>query len=124
MTEGAAPDLSPVERRVLRNGIHQWLGPARCTDAVAVAIGFGSAAFVSDHVSRLLSLLDRNAPMPAADWRRLLISAEIMFRSGVLGCGLDWSIVTGLTDQETIVVLRGLERKLGSIVRSNDAFDL
>ncbi len=40
------------------------------------------------------------------------MSTEVVFASDVVGSGLDWPITTGITDEETIRLLRGLQRKL------------
>lgn len=42
----------------------------------------------------------------------MLIATEIVFASDVVGAGLDWPIVTGLRDDQTIALLRGLQRKM------------
>ena len=43
---------------------------------------------------------------------RSLLMTEVVFASDVVGSGMEWTITTGLTDQETIATLRGLQRKL------------
>jgi hypothetical protein len=50
--------------------------------------------------------------MTADDWRRVLLSVEIVFASDVVGSGLDWRITSGISDEESVGLLRGLQRKL------------
>src|SRR2546421_13536 len=39
-TDVLSPDLDDVERQMLRWGVIEWGGPARCTDELAIAMGF------------------------------------------------------------------------------------
>jgi hypothetical protein len=48
-------------------------------------------------------------PLSRADWRRALLATEIVFASDVVGSGLDWSITTGLADEDTIGLLRAMQ---------------
>jgi len=52
------------------------------------------------------------------DWRRTLLATEIVFASDVVGAGMDWSITTGLSDEETIRVLRTIQRKISRALGS------
>ncbi|PXX61569.1 hypothetical protein DFR70_108127 [Nocardia tenerifensis] len=110
--EPVAVDLSDIERKVLAYGVGSWGGPARCSEALAVAMGFRDAQDVGKHGRRLESALIAGEALTAMDWRRVLVSTEIFFASDVLGCGREWSIVRGISDEETLRVLRGLQRKL------------
>lgn len=110
-------DLTVAQHALLRNGIFQWLGPARACDAVAAVVGFTDVADLQAHVPRLVAALDAGNPMTGRDWRRLLISTEIMFASDVLGCGVEWQTVTGYPDPDTLTVLRQLQRQCGALVR-------
>jgi hypothetical protein len=67
---------------------------------------------------RLQEALDRSEPLTGADWRRTLLATEIVFASYVVGAGWDWSITTGLTDEETIKLLRAVQRKVGRALSS------
>ncbi|MFE3189893.1 hypothetical protein ACFXHA_12850 [Nocardia sp. NPDC059240] len=110
-------DLSDDERDVLRCGLNEWGGPARCSDALAVAMDFESVADLYEQGRRLRSALIANEPLSARDWRRSLLATEFVFASDVFGSGLDWSITTGFSDEQTIAILRGLQRKLGRALR-------
>jgi hypothetical protein len=50
------------------------------------------------------------------DWRRTLLATELVFVSDVVGAGTDWQATTGLSDEETIKVLRAIQRKIGRAI--------
>jgi hypothetical protein len=54
------------------------------------------------------------AHLTEEDWRRTLLATEIVFISDVVGAGTDWEVTTGLSDEETIKVLRAIQRKVGN----------
>lgn len=104
--------LDKDERDLLAAGLVEWGGPARPTEELAIAMGFaGLAAFRVDR-SRLRTAIEAGEPLSRQDWQRVLLATEVVFASDVYGAGLDWSIVTGISDADTIVRLRGLQRKL------------
>ncbi|MBU3067656.1 hypothetical protein KO481_39825 [Nocardia sp. NEAU-G5] len=107
-----AIELSSDERRVLVQGLVQWFGPSKCTDALALAMDFESAEDMSQQSKRLIAELSSNEPLSAKDWRRTLVATEIVFSSDVFGAGVEWSICTGIQDGETAQILRGLQRKV------------
>lgn len=112
-----AIDLADDEREVLRCGLAEWGGPASCTDALAVAMGFQNVTDLFEQGRRLRSALVGGEPLSAKDWRRTVVATEIVFASDVFGSGVDWSITTGFSDEETIKILRRLQRKVGRRLR-------
>lgn len=115
--ELVAIELADEEREVLRCGLAEWGGPAHCTEALAVAMGFQSVADVHEDGRRLRAALIAGDPLSAGDWRRIVVATEIVFASDVFGSGMDWSITTGFSDEETIVILRRLQRKISLALR-------
>jgi hypothetical protein len=109
------PDLDEDERRLLRWGVIDWGGPARCTEEMAVAMGFGSLHDLFDSTDRLANAIRAGTPLIAADWLRVLLATEIVFASNTIGSGLDWSITSGLSDEQSLTLLRSVQRKLGGI---------
>jgi hypothetical protein len=105
------PDLTDEERDLLDAGLIHWGGPARMTDQLAAAIGFVSADAFYNEEEEIRRRIERGN-YSALDARRALAATEIVFASDVVGAGVEWEIVTGLTDQETLRTLRGLQRKL------------
>ena len=112
MTEPVDVPLTADERTFLRHGVAEWWGPARCTDALAVALGFQNREHLHEEIQRLRDALEAASPMVPEDWRRLLLAVEVVFASDVVGSGLDWATTTGFSDQESIAVLRGIQRKM------------
>lgn len=109
-------DLTGLERSVLSRGCYEWNGTARPSNAVARAFGFESANSLLADGTRLSRSVSQGLPLTRADWTRALLSLEVLFASDVIGAGVEWSIITGFTDGETISALRGIQRKLGGIV--------
>jgi hypothetical protein len=110
-----SPDLDDVERRMLRWGVIEWGGPARCTDEMAIAMGFSSVQDLFDSTDRLAGAVGSGAPLAAADWLRVLLATEIVFASNTVGSGLEWSITSGLSDEESLAALRSVQTKLAGI---------
>ena len=107
-------DLTPAEQDLLVQGLAQWGGPASPTDALARAIGFQSSVDLWQGKGRSLrDALRLSEPLTPGDWRRVLLATEIVFASDVVGAGTDWPITTGLSDQETITILRTIQKKIG-----------
>jgi len=113
--EMLSPDLTDDERRLLWCGLSEWGGPARCTDEMAVAMGFHSVQDLFDSGKRLRSAINSGEPLAASEWLRVLLATEIVFASNGIGSGLDWSITTGMSDEESLTLLRSVQRKLGGV---------
>ena len=110
-------DLTDEERFVLRKGISEWAGPARCTEELAVAMGFESVQDLWANSRRHRDAVHAKQPMSRTDWCRLVLATEIVFASGVVGSGGDWRYTVGIDDADTIRVLRGLQRKVARELR-------
>ncbi|WP_336156841.1 hypothetical protein [Amycolatopsis sp. VC5-11] len=115
--ELVAIELADEEREVLRCGLAEWGGPAHCTEELAVAMGFQSVADVHEDGRRLRTALIAGDPLSTRDWRRALVATEIVFASDVFGSGCDWSITTGYSDEDTIKILRRLQRTIARELR-------
>jgi len=101
---------------MLDRGLVEWGGPARCTDAMAVAMGFADVQDLFAQADRIVSELDAGRPLSRWDWSRTLLATEIVFASNVMGSGIEWTDTTGLDDVRSIQVLRSLQRKLAATV--------
>ncbi|MGL5824757.1 MAG: hypothetical protein ACRCYU_08050 [Nocardioides sp.] len=104
--------LTDDERELLCRGLREWGGPARCTEELAVAMGFRSVADLVVEAFRLADVVHDGRPLPEADWVRVLFATEIAFASDVVGSGLDWTSTVGMSDVRTVQLLRSLQRKL------------
>ena len=111
-----AVDLTKGERELLARGLAEWGGPASATEALARAMGFESSEDLEREGRELGYALRREDHLTREDWRRTLLATEIVFASDVFGAGTDWSITTGLSDEETIKVLRSIQRKFSRTV--------
>jgi hypothetical protein len=105
-------DLTDDERFLLDRGLAEWGGPAYCTDALAVAMGFDSVADLTLQSDRLRQSLRAREPMSRWDWTRVQLATEIVFASDIVGSGVEWHTTTGLDDMRTLDRLRTLQRKL------------
>jgi hypothetical protein len=108
-------DLTEDELRFLIEGLRQWGGPGHCTDAMATGMGFDGADDLLRQASRIETALLERADLSRWDWTRALLVSEIDFASDVIGAGYEWSTATGLDDAHSLLVLRGLQRKLGPV---------
>lgn len=109
--------LAQDEINLLRRALAEWGGPAHCSDQLAVGMGFADQRDLLDQCRRLRSALSDDMPLTQVDWARVLLAAEIVFASDLMGSGIDWSITTGLSDESTIRTLRSIQRKLGGTIR-------
>lgn len=112
--------LADDERYLLRMGLNEWGGPADCSDAMAVAMGFRSVQDLFTKSRRLIDMLDAHQPLSRRDWARIVIATEIVFASDLLGSGTDWQFTTGLADEETIKLLRSVQGKVLPAIRRAD----
>jgi len=111
--------LAGDERNVLRCGLVEWDSPVGGTDALAVAMGFRNMTDLLEQGHRLRSALVGREPLSAKDWRKMLAATEIVFASDVFGSGLAWAGTTGFSDEETLRILRGLQRKIARALRDS-----
>lgn len=105
------PALTTDERQLLSHGMIAWGGPARCTERLALAMGFASVDHLLSDGLRIAQAIDKGLPLTRRDWTRALLGTEIVFSSDLVGSGRDWTATTGLDDTHTITVLRGLQAK-------------
>jgi hypothetical protein len=111
-------ELSEDEKLLLSAGLNQWGGPAKLTDQIAVAMGFQGIADFFAQADRIGAVIESAELLNALDATRALAATEIAFASDIFGAGVEWPTVTGLTDEETLRVLRRLQRKLVGHYRS------
>jgi hypothetical protein len=112
MAARVAADLTKDERGVLGRGLREWGGPAAPTDEIARLIGFSDVRALHDDGRRIADAIYAGEPLAPDDWRRALLATELVFASDVVGSGVDWQSTAGISDEETIRLLRGVQRKL------------
>jgi hypothetical protein len=113
--EPVTVELDADEKRLLMCALADCGGPAHLSEAMAVALGFGSLADLQGQTGYLYEQVRSRAALTPLYWRRLLGLAEIVFASDLFGSGLDWSITSGMSDEKAIKALRSLQRKLGRL---------
>ena len=111
-------ELTDAERGLLQAGLAEWGGPALCTEELALAMGFSSVANLLEESGRLASALQARTQLSRLDWLRVLLATEVVFVSDVFGSGVEWATTTGFTDEESLRILRGIQRRLIGDVRS------
>ncbi|MFD7442908.1 hypothetical protein [Streptomyces sp. NPDC059909] len=109
--------LAEDEIALLRRALLEWGGPARCSDQLAVGMGFASMQDLLDQCRRLRAALADDVALAPVDWARTLLATEIVFVSDLAGTGFEWRTTTGLDDERTIRTLRSIQRKLARTVR-------
>lgn len=108
--------LTVDERDLLWQGLHQWGGPTRPTDAVARVIGFDDVESLHTEGRRIRALLREGAPLSKLDWQRALVAVEIVWASNFYGAGNDWEAVAATWDDErTLHTLRSIQQKLAGL---------
>jgi hypothetical protein len=60
-----AVDITSAEHDVLRAGLVESMGPASCTEELALAIGFGGFAAMFADMGRLIRAIDGDQPLTA-----------------------------------------------------------
>ena len=78
-------------------------------------MGFSSVQDLFDSTDRLAAAIESGASLSAVEWLRVLLATEIVFASNTIASGLDWSITTGLSDDESLAAVRSVQRKLAGI---------
>src|ERR1700712_359914 len=105
-------DLSERERLFLSQGLTTWGGPARCSEELAVAMGFSSVANLFDEGARLSDALLAGEPLSRFDWERTLMATQIVISCTLFGAQPDWPIVTPFREAETRQLLAVIRPKL------------
>ena len=55
------PDLDARERRLLVAGLNEWLGPAHCTEELAIGMGFAGLGDLYARSAELRQAIDERA---------------------------------------------------------------
>ena len=112
MPERVDIDLTKDERTILEWGLIEWGGPASPTDEIARLLGFTDVRTLHEEGRKIADAVRSGEALTPSDWRRALLSTELVFASELVGSGSDWSITVGFSDEKTIRLLRSVQRKL------------
>jgi hypothetical protein len=108
--------LSKEERELLAEGLHQWGGPTRPTDALARVIGFNDVDTMHAEGRRIRQQLREGAALTKLDWQRALVALEFVWASNFYGAAGDWEHVAGgWSDERTLETLRSIQRRLAGL---------
>ncbi len=81
-------------------------------------MGFAGVSDMFAEQRRPIDTIESSLAMSRFDWLRVLLATEIVFASDLVGSGRDWSITTGLPDDQTLVTLRSIQRKVTRELRA------
>ena len=81
--------------------------------------GGDSVAELFRESDRLIPAVESGQPLSALDWCRVVLATEIVFASDLMGSGHDWMFTTGLSDEESLTLLRKIQRKMRRDVYDN-----
>lgn len=112
-------DLASLERSLLTQGVLQWLGPARTTTAFARALGFRDVPHLVEEATNLHDSLRAERALTRVEWTQALLLTELAWSSDEVGAATDWDAVTDFTDEDTLPVLRRVQRALRHTVDAN-----
>ena len=101
---------------MLDRGLVEWGGPARCTEQMAVALGFDSVADLLEEGYRIADDISNERPLTRRDWTRALLATGVVFASSVLGSGYEWETTTDLDDATTLATLREIQSRLAGVI--------
>jgi len=105
-------NLTDEERRMLFYGLVDWGGPARCTGAPAIALGFDGLEHLDREGRRIAQDIYEGRPVSLRERTRAMFSAEIIFASDVMGTGKEWGVIQGGDDANWLGILRALQHNV------------
>jgi hypothetical protein len=107
--------LDEGELRLLLAATGLWFGAATPSDLQVRAMGFDDLSDLRDHGEDFFERLAPECSFSPLEWTQLLMMAELGFASDIQGAGWEWSVITGIRDEDAIRSLRALQHRLISI---------
>ena len=96
------------------SALKQWRSVASYKPLPITMLGFSSWPEFDGAVEELRDTIERQQPLSELDWTRVLVLTEIALASNVLGAGLDFELVSSVSDTDAVELLRSIQRKLAS----------
>jgi hypothetical protein len=123
-SELVAVDLTAREREFIQQTLEQWGLSAADAPFPFQVLGLSTWEEFGELTLRLERAVSRGEPLTDLDWARVLFLTEITWASDLVGAGLDFATVTGISDNEALTLLRGLQRrrKIGGYYRAKLLF--
>jgi hypothetical protein len=115
-------DLTERERTFIWEALHQWVWSATSKPFPFQVLGISRWEEFTELTGRLAHAVTGGESLSELDWTRVLFLTECSWASSVVGAGLDFAIVTGISDTEGLTLLRGLQRKIGGVERAKLLF--
>jgi hypothetical protein len=121
-SELVAVDLNERERQFIWEALHQWVWSASGKPFPFQVLGLSTWNEFTELTGRLANAVTSGEALSDLDWARVLFLAECSWASSVVGAALDFPTVTGFSDTDGVILLRGLQRKIGNIDRAKLLF--
>jgi hypothetical protein len=99
------------ERDFLIQGLYVWGGSTRMTLGLATALGFLSVTHLYEQTTLLAGRLEARDQLDRKQWAQIVALTEIGFSSAIFGAGGEWSVDTGIDDDESLILLRRVQTK-------------
>lgn len=114
MSEGALHwvTLDPLELEILGAGLTDWGVPAGPIRVAELILGYASAEECINDLAAMRSLLPSGGPLTKLQWTRVLLAAELVFASAVVGSRLEWNTIHNGWDGEWFAALDRLQTKV------------
>ncbi|MEU4840915.1 hypothetical protein [Nocardia testacea] len=104
--------LSPREHEFLDSALASYTGVSTSAPIPVRAFGFDDRDLFDTEVGRLRHAVAEGLTLNDLDTARVLFLSELAFGSDLLGAGVEFQLVSPMRDDEAIVILRQLQRKL------------
>ncbi|WP_063057449.1 hypothetical protein [Nocardia sienata] len=104
--------LTPREREFLDSALASYTGVSTSAPIPVRAFGFDDRDLFDAEVGRLRHAVAQGATLNDLDTARVLFLSELAFGSDLLGAGVEFQLVSPMRDDEALVILRHLQRKL------------
>jgi hypothetical protein len=115
--------LTPEEQHFVCSALIQWSSVATGSPLPIKALGIAEDWPQFDElVDRLRAAITAKEPLSDLDWARALFLAEVSWASNLVAAGLDFALVTSISDEEAVKLLRSIQRKISSRYRADLLF--
>lgn len=112
----AAIELTEDEQHLLVWGLQVWQGASHPSLAMRYALGFEDYTDIFPWTSEKVRTIGPLVELTRADWTQLMLLVELGFVSDNMGAGLKWIAISGIPDDQTMRLLRSVQRKLRSVL--------
>jgi hypothetical protein len=104
--------LTAREHEFLDSALASYTGVSTSAPIPVRAFGFDDRDLFDAEVGRLRHAVAQGVTLNDLDTARVLFLSELAFGSDLLGAGVEFQLVSPMRDDEAVVILRQLQRKL------------